>query len=103
MAETGRAYFVDFPRRIEDLTLLHDIDTEHEYEIAATVTLGAVDYENFITDMAADRQFIEEHCAQCSTAGVWKCLLVRQRGKNDGVLVVPADRCYVKYAAYYSR
>ena len=52
--------------------------------------------------MVADRQFIEDNCDLCSVGSVWKCLLVQQKGKKDGVLVVPTDRCYVKYAAYYT-
>lgn len=102
MAKSGRAYFVDFPRRMEDLVIPHDINEEQDYEIVARVSLGAIDYQNFITDMAADRRFIEDHHTQCEMGSVWKCLLVQQQGKNDGVLVVPADRCYIKYAAYYT-
>ena len=60
MNKTGRAYFVAFPRIIEDLKVLHDIKEERNYEIVARVKLDATDYENFITDMVADRQFIED-------------------------------------------
>lgn len=102
MNRKGRAYFIDFPRIMEDLKALHDINAEQDYEIVATVKLGTIDYENFITDMVADRQFIEDNCDLCSVGSVWKCLLVQQKGEKDGVLVVPTDRCYVKYAAYYT-
>ena len=51
--------------------------------------------------MIADRQFIEENTALCAQGGVWRCLLVQQRGRTDGVLVVPVDGCYVGWAAYY--
>lgn len=101
MAKTGRAFFVDFPRRIEDLTVPHDVNAEREYEIAAKVSLGTVDYENFITDMTADREFIENNCAKCGVGAVWSCLLVQRCGADDGGLVLPTDRRYVKYAAYY--
>lgn len=92
------AYFVEFPRRIEDLQCPHLIDCERPYRIVATVALRKIDYENFITDMIADRQFLEDHAYLCSEGEVWRCILVKQRGKSDGVLVVP-DGCYVKYAA----
>lgn len=101
MEKTERAYFVDFPRRMEDLRVLHDTNAEQDYEIVATAKLRTMDYENFITDMVADRQFIEDYHELCGVGKVWKCLLVQQRGKKDGVLIVPTDRCYVKYAAYY--
>lgn len=103
MDTSGQAYFVHEPRRIEDLITPHDINVEQDYEIVAAVNLGAMDYQNFITDMCADRQFIEDHYMQCCGTGEpLKCLLVRQHGKRDGVLIVPADRCYIKCAAYYT-
>ena len=66
----------------------------------ATVTLGKLDYDNFCTDMLADRQFIEDNSDLCSTGHIWKCLFVHQCGRKGGVLIVPTDGCYVKYAAY---
>ena len=101
MGKTGRAFFVERPRIWDDLFAPHDINTEHNFEIVAEVKLGATDFGNFVTDMLADRQFIEEHCDLCLLGRVWKCLFVRQKGRPDGVLVIPADRCHVKYAAYY--
>ena len=101
MDRTGFAYFVESPRIIEDLLAPHPIEQEIQYEIVKTVKLAKIDYENFITDMIADRQFIEENAALCAQGGVWRCLLVQQRGRTDGVLVVPDDGCYVGWAAYY--
>ncbi len=101
MDRTGFAYFVESPRTIEDLLAPHPIEQETQYEIVNTVKLAKIDYENFITDMIADRQFIEENAALCAQGGVWRCLLVQQRGRTDGVLVVPVDGCYVGWAAYY--
>ena len=101
MDRTGFAYFVESPRIIEDLLAPHPIELETQYEIVNTVKLAKIDYENFITDMIADRQFIEENTALCAQGGVWRCLLVQQRGRTDGVLVVPVDGCYVGWAAYY--
>ena len=60
MDRTGFAYFVESPRIIEDLLAPHPIEQEIQYEIVKTVKLAKIDYENFITDMIADRQFIEE-------------------------------------------
>ena len=101
MEKTGFAYFVESPRIIEDLLAPHPIEQETQYEIVKTVKLAKTDYENFITDMIADRQFIEENAALCAQGGAWRCLLVQQRGRTDGVLVVPVDGCYVGWAAYY--
>lgn len=100
MEKTGMAYFVDFPRILPDLQQPHLLKAERPYKIVKTITLGKMDYDNFCTDMIADRQFIEDYADLCGTGKVWKCLLIQQRGRTDGVLVVPIDDCYVKFAAY---
>ena len=68
MTRAGRAYFVPDPSRWEDLIVPHLAGDERLYEIVKTVSLGAIDYGNFITDMLADRSFIEENHALCETA-----------------------------------
>ena len=100
MNKTGKAYFVPDPSRLEDLFVPHLASDEKPYEIAKTVTLGAIDYSNFITDMLADRLFIEENHTLCSKGEVWRCLLIGKRGAQGGVLVMPEDGAYVGWAAY---
>ena len=102
METAGNAYFVRSPRRIEDLQALHLADKERPFEIVKTVKLAKIDYENFITDMLADRQFIADHAALCAKGKAWRCILVQQRDRTDGVLVMPEDGCFVGWAAYYS-
>ena len=87
---------------MNDLMVPHPIEQERIYEIVKTIKLSGIDYENFITDMVADRQFIADNAALCSSGEVWRCLMVQQRGHMDGVLVMPEDGCYVGWAAYYS-
>ena len=97
----GYAYFVERPRRIEDLMVPHLIELERPYRIVTEIQLPVIDYENFITDMLADRQFIEDHGRRCKKSEVWACLLVRRRGQPNGVLVMPEDGCFVGWAAYF--
>ena len=96
----GYANFVERPRRLEDLQRPHLIDKERPYHIVTAVQLPKIDYENFITDMLADRQFIEDYGKRCKAGNVWDCLLVQQRGHTDGVLVLPEQDCFVSWAAY---
>ena len=98
MGKENRAYFVYSPRMAEELLRPHDLRSETPYVIIRTVTLSAMSYENFITDMLADRQFLEDYADLCGEGEVWRCILVKQRGQSGGILVVP-DKCYVKYAA----
>ena len=97
----GYAYFVERPRRIEDLMVPHPIEKERPFRIVTEIQLPTIDYENFITDMLADRQFIEDHGRRCKEGEVWACLPVRRRRKPDGVLVMPEDGCFVGWAAYF--
>jgi hypothetical protein len=102
MVNIGHGFFVECPRTIDDLMKPHLLAHEQEYQIVKTVEIGKIDYENFITDMLADRQFIEDNIALCSRGEVWQCLLIRQRGCSDGVLVMPENGCFVGWATYYS-
>ena len=80
------AYFVRRPRVLGDLLVPHPVEAEREYEVAARVLLSGLDFENFATDMLADRAFIEEHAALCGVGEVLRCLLVRRRGGDGGAL-----------------
>ena len=102
MKKPGYAHFVESPRTIDDLMEPHPIEQETAYEIVKTVKLSGIDYENFITDMIADRQFIEDNAALCSQGETWRCNLVQRRGCTGGVLVEPADSCHVGWAAALS-
>lgn len=61
MKRRGYAYFVENPRILEDLIVPHPVEMERQFLVVKTVKLSKIDYENFITDMIADRQFIEEN------------------------------------------
>ncbi len=101
MEKSGSVCFIRHPRTISDLMQPRLHKHEWEYQIVKTIELGKMDYENFITDMLADRQFIEDSAALCSQSEIWKCLLVRQRGCSDGVLVTPENGCFVGWAARF--
>mgnify|MGYP001473168269 CR=1 FL=1 len=95
-----RAYFVSTPRTYHDLFKPHLPEAEREYEIVKIIELSGIDYENFSEDMLVDRQFIEDNAALCEDCDVLRCLLIKQRGKNKGILVMPELGSYVKRAAY---
>lgn len=93
------AYFVRHPRVIGDLSVPHPVEAEREYEVASRVALAGIDYENFVTDMLADRPFIAENAALCGEGKVMRCLLVQHPGQPGGVLVVPERGSFVGWAA----
>lgn len=96
------AYFVKYPSRIEDLWHPHLYEDQSPYEIATTITLRAIEYGNFITDLRVERQFLEDNANLCNIDGdgVWHCIQVRQCGSQDGVLVIPDVGGHVIWAAY---
>lgn len=93
------AYFVTRPRIIEDLYAIHLTESEEPFEIVKEVTLSVTDYKNFVTDMLADRAFLDGFDVEgiCPK----QCVLVKQRGKDAGaVLVVPTKEGHVSAASY---
>ena len=92
-----RAYFVSRPRRVEELR-------EREggawlpYRITAEVRLKAIDYENFATDLLADRAFLEEASGCGEEGGLIRCLCVTCRGRAS-LLVLPDGTGRVALAA----
>lgn len=99
--QQGYAYFVDKPRTINDLMQPHRVEAEQSFHITKTIQLSGIDYTNFITDMLVDRRYIEENYRLCSSSGsVIQCLLIKQRGKKGGILVLPI-RSWVASAALY--
>ena len=99
MQTKGTAYFIQNPRIIEDLSVIHPLDWESPYEVVKEVYLQAIDFENFITDMIVDRQFIEDYAPLCEDGEIKKCLLVRGRDPRIGILVIPDAGRYVGWAA----
>ncbi len=95
-----RAYFISTPRTYRDLLKPHLLEAEREYEIVKVIELSGIAYENFCEDMLVDRQFLEDNAVLCEGGDVLRCLLVKQRGKHEGILVVPQLGSYVKRAAY---
>ena len=96
----GYAYFIRRPASLQDLLKPCPIERKRPFEVVKSIVLHKIDYENFITDMLADREFIEKHALLCATGTVWKCLFAQMRNRRDGVLVVPQNDCYVGWASY---
>lgn len=95
MKET--AYFVDRPRTIEDLSRRNPNGELREYRIVKTICLRKIDFENFATDLLADRQFIEDNAALCVEDG--DCILVTSRAHKNELLVIPCRGRFVQSAA----
>jgi len=99
---TGTAYFVEYPFSFEDTRKPLSLHRGKTYEVIAIVDLPQIEFENFITDMTQWREFIDEHGLKCrvTTDGVWQSILVRQKGSDDGYLVMTDGYEYPRWVAY---
>ena len=59
--EYGKAFFVSKPRTIDELYQPHMLSDERAYAVEKVICLNKTDYENFTSDMLADRQFLEDN------------------------------------------
>ena len=91
------AYFIRRPRRIEELRA-EENGRRHPYRIVSSLRLGGMDYENFVTDLLADRAFLESIPGCGEDGNVLCCLRVSCPGRVD-ILVVPDGTGHVALAA----
>ena len=92
-----RAYFVFRPRTVSDLSIGTADGKWREYRIVKTICLSRMDYDNFTTDLLADRQFIEDNAPFCAAPD--DCLLIKGKQQQQELLVIPWQGCFVRYAA----
>lgn len=90
------AYFIRRPRRAEELRA-EENGLRRPYQIVKTLRLGGMDYENFVTDLLADRAFLEGIPGCGEDGPLVRCLCVTSRGR-DSVLVLPDGTGYVALA-----
>ena len=100
--EYGKAFFLSKPRTIDELYQPHMLSDERPYAVEKVICLNKTDYENFTSDMLADRQFLEDNALlQDSKSQILHCLLVKQKNTDTGILVVP-DGAWVALAALHT-
>ena len=91
------AYFLRRPRRIEELRAEED-GRRRPYRVISSLRLGGMDNENFVTDLLADRAFLEDVPGCGEDGKVLCCLRVSCPGRED-ILVVPDGTGHVELAA----
>lgn len=100
MATDSRALFVKRPRALSDLNIIHDTKNRSGYSVKKHINLRLIDYENLISDMLVEREYIEESAELCkSSSDVLDCLLVSPIDGSEGILIVPGENGYVRSAA----
>ena len=98
----GGAFFVFSPRNADDFNQPFPLDKIQPYRIIGCIALNGMDYENFVTDMLVEREYLEPFEELCRTGAVYECVLVCRQGNNrTGILVIPDSGGYIKCAACY--
>lgn len=95
-----RAWFVRRPRNLEALRALHPLDGERPFRVAAELFLAEMEFQNFLTDLAADREFLERYAGLCAYGETPVCLLVRCEDDRNGILAVPGRDGFAEWAAF---
>lgn len=95
------AYFVKQPKTYHDLLSRTDTGAQFPYQVVRTIFLDALDFDNFLYGMDADREYLEKYAPLCSDGAVKYCLLIETEQKAGGILTVPNPKspCYVLWAA----
>ncbi len=94
------AFFVRYPRRMNDLMTPHPLEAEKPFQIIEEVKLSHIDYENFSEDLLADRAFLERYHSLHTRDGALQCLLIHDWNQSDGILVVPQNGFVLSAAMY---
>lgn len=74
-----------------------------QYTIEEVVELEPEIFEDFAYGLLDDQDFIKNRTELMyrDGNGVWHCILVRAKGRKDGILVESEGYEYARYAAYY--
>lgn len=94
--------------KIEDLieqakSAYRDNTQGNPYKILEIVELEKQEYKHFSENLLEDRDFIKQNTANSIVdfEGNWHCILVRERGKENAILVHSSGYNYARYTAIY--
>jgi hypothetical protein len=98
-----RANFVKKACSIEAMKASINIGNGSLYIIEEIVEIEPAEYEKFTNNLLEDYDFIDEHKNVMYVDGekVWHCVLVKAKGRRDGILVESEGASYARYTAYY--
>jgi len=108
---SGIAYFLRDARRVDELEELRKGKIRQkisakQYIIEKVIELTQIDFENFSTDLLAERQFITDNLNLMfvDDNNTWHCLLVVQIGITNPGILVQSKKCeFPKYTALYQK
>lgn len=98
-----KAQFFRKPMLVEELKNIDESMSGDEFVIEKIVELPADEYEHFQNNLLEDCECIKENIKlmRVDTEDVWHCILIREEGSKEGILVESEGYEYARYSAYY--
>ena len=86
----GISFFIQKPRRADNLMRNEMAKQQKAYFIEKIIELDTIDFQNFATDMTVERDYLRKNYALCriDEKGVWHCLLVCRHDRRSGLLIM---------------
>ena len=95
-----------FTRKAVDIDeLKRRTGQEHEknhFVIEKVVELSEKEFDEFADDLLEDKDFIRDNIESMyvDPNDIWHCILVKAKGRNDGVSIQSSGYSYVRYGSY---
>lgn len=74
-----------------------------KFIIEKTILLSALEYKEFCNNLLSNRDFVEENISQMhmDENRTQHCILVKEEGRSEGILIQSEGYSYPRYTAYY--
>lgn len=96
---SGTASFVQTARNLDDV-ITCEKRSESPFVVEKELVLSTTDYENFVSDLGVEREYLQIEHARCKTIkGTRHCLRVMSKKLQNGLLVQCTDTGYPEWIA----
>ena len=74
-----------------------------KFIIEKTILVSALEYKEFCDNLLSDRDFVEENISlmHMDKNKTQHCILVKEEGRSEGILIQSEGYSYPRYTAYY--
>ena len=102
--EQESAAFVRKAYNIDDLIAWDKAAKQRsKFVIEKNIPLSATEYKEFCDNLLSDRDFVEENISlmHMDKDKTQHCILVKEEGRSEGILIQSEGYSYPRYTAYY--
>ena len=102
--DMNRALFARKAVDIDEIKNITGLDRDKKYYvIEKTIELDEKEFDEFADDLLEDRDFIKDNIdfMFVDSNSVWHCLLVKAKGRDEGLLIEAEGYSYSRYTALW--